>query len=326
MPITSFLDPKNDFVFKQIFGTEKNKDILISFLNDILSLGGKDIVTSVTFQKTQQDPDIPLYRKSIVDVLCKSQDGVQFVVEMQIGEHQGFEKRAQFYAAKAYSKQALKEDGRYKRLDVYAKLKKVIFIAIAGFTIFPNKESYYSDHRLKDIKTSENDLKDLRFIFIELPKFKKKLHELSNIQEKWAYFFKLAHQSSLKDIEHLAEEAPAMRRAFEAIDQASWNEAELNSYEEMEKTLLDNAVVEATKIAKAEAKAEARGEARGVEKGREEGMEKGMEKGREEGMEKGKAERDVEIAKSMLREGYSAEQIARITGLSISQIEALKKR
>ena len=32
-----FLDPKNDFAFKKIFGTEKNKDILVHFLNDILS-------------------------------------------------------------------------------------------------------------------------------------------------------------------------------------------------------------------------------------------------------------------------------------------------
>ncbi|EKE09428.1 MAG: hypothetical protein ACD_16C00176G0001, partial [uncultured bacterium] len=27
--LTKFLDPKNDFAFRKIFGTEKNKDILI---------------------------------------------------------------------------------------------------------------------------------------------------------------------------------------------------------------------------------------------------------------------------------------------------------
>ena len=30
------LDPKNDWAFKQVFGQEKNKAILIHFLNDML--------------------------------------------------------------------------------------------------------------------------------------------------------------------------------------------------------------------------------------------------------------------------------------------------
>jgi hypothetical protein len=36
MAISKYLDPKNDIAFKKIFGTEKNKDILIHFLNDVL--------------------------------------------------------------------------------------------------------------------------------------------------------------------------------------------------------------------------------------------------------------------------------------------------
>jgi len=38
-----FLDPKNDFAFKKIFG-EKNKDILIHFLNDVLEFAGRQMV------------------------------------------------------------------------------------------------------------------------------------------------------------------------------------------------------------------------------------------------------------------------------------------
>ena len=37
MTIVRYLDPKNDIAFKKIFGTEKNKDVLLHFLNDILS-------------------------------------------------------------------------------------------------------------------------------------------------------------------------------------------------------------------------------------------------------------------------------------------------
>ena len=35
MAIGKFLDPKNDFCFKRIFGTEKHCGILIHFINDV---------------------------------------------------------------------------------------------------------------------------------------------------------------------------------------------------------------------------------------------------------------------------------------------------
>ncbi len=75
MLITHFLDPKNNFAFIQIFGREKNKDILIHFLNDILGYTGEEQIKEVTFLKTNQDPDIAIYRQSIVDVLCKDENG-----------------------------------------------------------------------------------------------------------------------------------------------------------------------------------------------------------------------------------------------------------
>ena len=55
--LSRFLDPKNNFAFLQIFGTEKNKDILIHFLNDILLYSGDEEVKEVTFLKTIQDTE-----------------------------------------------------------------------------------------------------------------------------------------------------------------------------------------------------------------------------------------------------------------------------
>lgn len=296
MALSKFLDPKNDFAFVQIFGTEKNKDILIYFLNDILCYEGKDTVTDVTFLKTHQDPQIAAYRQSIVDVLATSQDGTKFVVEMQMTHHAGFEKRAQYYASKAYSQQKLEEDTDHKKMAVYAKLKGVIFIAIANFILFPDKQEWNSTHKILDTETYENDLKDFQFIFIELKKFQKKLSDLANIREKWAYFFKYAEESPLTDITRLIERTPQMQRAFEAIDQASWSEAELNTYEQREKTLLDNAVIEEQKLADAEA----RGEARGEEK------------------------KAIKMAKEMLVDNEPIAKIVKYTKLSIEQIKKIQ--
>ncbi len=106
MALSKFLDPKNDFTFRRIFGTEKNKDILIHFLNDILSFTGKNAIQDIEFLSTIQDPDIASKKQSIVDVLCKDSTGVQWIIEMQVAKTKGFEKRAQYYAAKTYSRQA----------------------------------------------------------------------------------------------------------------------------------------------------------------------------------------------------------------------------
>ncbi|ACP53450.1 Unknown [Rickettsia africae ESF-5] len=56
MLISRFLDPKNNYAFLKIFGTEKNKDILIHFLNNILGYTGKEIITKVTFLKKSKVP------------------------------------------------------------------------------------------------------------------------------------------------------------------------------------------------------------------------------------------------------------------------------
>ena len=44
------LDPKMDFVFKNIFGSEKHPNILISFLN--ATLKPKDLITAVEIKNT----------------------------------------------------------------------------------------------------------------------------------------------------------------------------------------------------------------------------------------------------------------------------------
>ena len=105
MVTSKFLSPKNDVAFRKIFGSEKHKDILIHFINDVLNLKDSYKVKNVTFLSTIQDPDIACKKESVVDVLCTDQYGKQIIVEMQVSPQQGFEKRAQYYAAKAYSRQ-----------------------------------------------------------------------------------------------------------------------------------------------------------------------------------------------------------------------------
>ena len=317
MSIARFLDPKNDFAFKQIFGTEKNKDILIHFLNDILGCQGKDQIISVTFLKTSQDPEIAVYKQSIVDVLCVDQNGVQLIIEMQVSRHKGFEKRAQFYAAKAYSNQLLEPDDKNKGMAVYAKLKGIIFLAIADFKMFPEDKKWLSEHKILDNVSYVNQLKDFHFIFMELPKFNKNIDQLSNLTEKWAYFFKHAEHSTLEEMDHLIGQDIIIKRAFQAIDQASWSEEELRSYDHLIKVRLDNLAVEQQKLkdAKAEGKTE----------GKAEGLAEGEAKGKIEGRAEGEKDKAISIARKMLLRGSSIEEVMEIAGLSKKEIEKNKR-
>ncbi|WP_341812161.1 Rpn family recombination-promoting nuclease/putative transposase [Wolbachia endosymbiont (group A) of Conops quadrifasciatus] len=303
MALSKFLDPKNDVAFRRIFGTEKNKGILIHFLNDILGFTGKNEIKDIEFLSTIQDPDIAAKKQSIVDVLCRDENGVQVIVEMQVAKTKGFEKRAQYYAAKAYSRQADKG-------DQYHNLKEIIFIAIADCILFQDKSEYKSKHTIRDEDTNEHDLKDFYFIFIELPKFPKtKEDQLSSIVEKWIYFFKYADETSEEELEKIIGSDLIIKKAYEELNRFNWSEKEFIAYEQEIKRILDEQAVLAQKLDDA------------TEKGRQEGIQIGHEKGREEGEKQAK----IAVAKNLLKAGVSIDLIAESTGLPKAEIEQLQE-
>ncbi|MBA8667019.1 Rpn family recombination-promoting nuclease/putative transposase [Holosporaceae bacterium 'Namur'] len=293
MPFVRYLDPKNDIAFKKIFGSEKNKDILIHFLNDILGKTGKEIIREVSFLNSVQAPEIAVKKQSIIDVLCTDESGVQYIVEMQVAKVRGFEKRAQYYAAKAYSNQM--NSG-----EEYGNLKEVIFLAIVDFVMFPDKEGYKSEHVILDKVSYENDLKDFSFTFIELPKFKKeRVEDLESYEEKWCYFFK--HSKNPDNIEKLIGSSDnVISKAYDVLLSHHWSDQELNAYEQVTKANLDAIAREA------QVKEEA------------------MAEGREKGIAEGRIEEKVFIAKKMLQHGLPLEEIMKITGLRYEEIDKLK--
>ena len=237
MGIGKFLDPKNDFAFKQIFGTEKNQEILIHFLNDMISFPKGVKIVTVTFLKPSLDPDAAAKKQSIVDVLCVDEKGSQYIVEMQVASTKGFEKRAQYYAAKAYVSQM--NSG-----EAYHNLKEIIFLAITDFVMFPNTPEYKSDHVILEKNTLANDLKDFYFCFLELPKFKKNAHELTNLVEKWAYFFKHAPDTSPKDLKEIIGTDTILEKAYNALNEFFWSDKNIDAYEQELKRKRDEQAVQ----------------------------------------------------------------------------------
>jgi predicted transposase/invertase (TIGR01784 family) len=287
--LSKFLDPKNDIAFKKIFGNEKNKDILIHFLNDMLKFKERKPITEVTFLNTVQDPLIAARKTSVVDIMCKDELGNSYIVEMQITKERGFIKRSQYYAAKAYCSQ-LGVKGKYK------DLKEIIFLAIADFTMFPNKANYKSDHITLDKNSHENDLKDFSYTFLELEKFNVPIGQLKTMTEKWAYFFKHAEETNQEDLNNIIGSDLIIKKAYEELDHFYWNEKELQDYEAANKKAMDY----------------------------EAAMDQKYDEGKTEGKNEGKAEEKIETAKKMLNENMDLALIAKLTGLTVEKVTELK--
>ena len=303
-----FLDPKNDFAFKKVFGSEKNKDILIHFLNDILDHQHIGLIQTVEFLPTVSNPETAAKKQSILDVMCQDDKGMFYIVEMQVASTGGFEKRAQYYAAKAYSNQL-------NAGDAYENLKEVIFIAITDFLLFPEKKAVKSDHILLDKQTKSHDLRDLYFTFIELPKFIKSIHELESITDKWYYYLKHAPETITEAYKELVQDAPIIERAYEELDRFNWTEAELNTYDRILKRDLDNASALRHQLKEVKEQGELIVEKRGMQKC----MQKGMQEGKKEGMQT----KSLEIARTMLQKRESQEKVVEFTGLSKTELEQL---
>ncbi len=293
-----FIDPRIDYAFRKIFGSEDAKEILISFLESLMGLEGEKRIRDIVITDPYLLPTVKALKTSILDVRCTDHRGISYIVEMQVRKVRAFLRRIQYNASKTYA-------GQIATSDDYPKLNQVIAVTITDFSLFDSFAHYVSRHITQEEKSGEHYLTGIIYYFIELPKFEKELNEIESVLDKWIYFIKKARE--LEEIPEKFRSGP-FDRAFQKAMIANMNPRELEDY--------DKACM---------AVADARGAIElAMEEGRKEGESIGMEKGEKIGMEKGgKAERE-KIAKNMLQSGMDTAQICQLTGLSKEEIENLR--
>ena len=291
-----FVDVKNDIAFRKIFGNEKKTSILLSFLNAVLQLEGKNRIEEVQIINPYLLPRVAGEKASIIDIKAKDGKGQHFIIEMQVADADGFDKRVQYYTCKDYAQQI-------NRGEEYKLLKPTYFIGILDFNFFEGK-NYLSHHIIVDGETYEHKLKDIQFTFIELKKFNKAAEELENLVEKWIFFIKNAE--NLKVIpEHV--EDPGLEEAYNDAELFNWDKEALRAY--------DNAFI---------ALQDARGRITAAErKGMAKGMEQGMAKCMEQGIEQGKLEEKKKSIQKLYSIGMTVEEIADFVELSVEQVQTI---
>jgi len=216
-----FADPRTDFAFKLIFGNDQAKEVLISFLNAVLGLEGIHAIAEVMILNPYQAPKISTLKRSYLDVKCRDNRGVEFIVEMQVEYTEGLKKRVEYNACKAYV-------GQIPVGTDYPKLNQVIAITVVDFVMFKEFEHYLSCHEFRETITNNHYLDQIRHYFIELPKFTKTEAELETMIEKWCYFLK--HAGRLEVIPAKLDHEP-IRTAFEMANRANMTKEEWEEYD-----------------------------------------------------------------------------------------------
>ena len=290
--IDRYVNFYTDFAFKKLFGTEMNKDLLISFLNALLQ--GREVVLDVNYLNTEHLGTQEYDRRAVFDVYCKNDKGEVFLVEMQKGEQQFFKDRSIYYSTFAIREQAPRGEWNYE-------LKGVYTIGILNFCFDKEREgNYYHEVKLMDTATKEVFYDKLGFIYLEMPKFTKQENELESLFDKWLYVIR--NLAALMERPRVLQEK-VFAHLFEAAEIAKFSRVERYEYEESLKAYRDWFSVMAT--------AELRGE------------ERGKEKGLKEGLEKGRIEERLRNARGLKARGVDAEIIAQVTGLSVDDILGL---
>ena len=286
------LNPKIDFVFKKIFGSEENPKILIGFLNAVLKPSIP--IVEVQIKNTDIEKVHVEDKFSRLDVKARTSNKEIINIEIQLKNEYNMIQRSLYYWSKLYEEQL--GDG-----DRYDKLCRTVCINILDFKYLKN-DRFHNGYRLKEIETNE-ELTDIEEIhFIEIPKLKKlnSEEEVVDMLEGWVEFLRDPESEVVRKLEMSNSE---IREAKDKLYKLSMDEKERELYFLREKSIKD----EISALANAE------------EKGIQIGIEQGIKQGIQEGIQREKIETVLRL-KSL---GLNIEQIAKGTCTSESEVEKI---
>lgn len=285
-----YLNPKADLTFKLVFG--EHPDLVMSLLNALLPLPDDGQITDVEYLTPEMVPENPFKKDSIVDVRCKDQQGRQFIVEMQMYWNPFFMQRVILNASKAVVKQLDKREDYQLIQPVYC----LNLVNDIGFKSGPDE--FYHDYAIVNVAHTDRIIEGLRFVFVELPKFKPKTIAEKKMAVLWLRFLTEIDEDTVEPSSELLENE-ATRKALSIVEKSAMTEGQLYAYEKFWRAVIDEEVHFRVHY--------------------QDGFDKGMVKGREEG----RVEERLKNARSLKANGIPLDVIASSLGLSQDEIEAL---
>ncbi len=313
------LNPKNDYVFKRIFGHVGNENITKQMLSTILN---KTINNIKLDESTILEKDLLDDKIGIVDIHAKIDERIDVDIELQVVNQKDIEKRILFYWSKMYTKGISSGDD-------YSKLHKTIAILISNFELNKLKEipKFYTKWQIREEKYTSVILTDMLELYIlEIPKAVKIKESAEKEIKPWLDF--LENPKDMEMVGMSNKNEIAIKEAKKVLEKISEDEHERYLAELREKYIRDQKAIEAfgydsgleDGLKKGIEQGLQDGLRRGVEQGLQDGLKRGMEQGLQDGIKQGKQE----IAKEMLKQNVSIDFIISVTGLTKEELEELK--
>ena len=284
--------PKMDIIFQAIFGEVGSENITKDFLEKIL----KRKIEKISLDKN------PILRRElkddklgVLDVVTELDGKEKCNIELQLIDKNNIIERMLYYWSKMYTRQI-------KAGDDYNKLEKTIVILIADFNIKGLEEvEYHSTWKIIETNSVKKLILTDKFELdiIELSKIKGRENEKDQLLD-WLIFLE---NPESERVARKMEENENLKEAVEKLDRISEDEKMQRIIELREKAIRDEHAIYA--------------------KGVDDGIEKGIQKGFEDGKEKGAREKQIEIAKKLLKSKVEIEIIIETTGLTEEEIKKL---
>ena len=290
------LTPKNDVIFKRIFGKKGNEEILKSFLESMLDVKITDLTLD---HNTEILPETVTGKLARVDVLTRLSDGTLVDIEIQSEEGGYKEKRCLQYWSRLYSQDIQKGKD-------YLQLNKTICLWIVDASIYDEFKEYESTWKIRETRYGiEGHFEDLEIHIIELQKFRNTDIIKPSKKEFWLWFI----DHTRKDLVDMSiRDVKEVEKAYEEYKKITSDRELMNAIINMDMAEMDNA----QRITDARLK------------GEEEGIKKGEAIGEARGEARGKRENKFEIARKLLNMKMSVEDIIEATGLTKEEVENLK--
>ena len=294
-----------DWAMKRLLRDKANFSVLEGLMTTLL--GEKITICKLLESESNQESEFDKYNR--VDLLAEDSRGTLLLFEIQNNNEYAYFQRMLFGTSKLVTEYIQRGRG-------YEKIRKIYSINIVYFNLGCGSDIVYQGKtEFRGIHTNE---------LLQLSPFQRQRFEVDEVSqlypeyyilrvndfdkwskvplEQWIYFL---NTGEIPD----DATAPGLQEARDRLKLDRLNKTELEAYYRH----LDNVVILRDNIYTER------------EEGREEGRLEGREEGRLEGLEEGRAEERIKMAEQALKMGMSVEDVSRLTGLSIEEVDKLER-
>jgi predicted transposase/invertase (TIGR01784 family) len=202
-----------DYVFKRIFGDQRNTDILAAFLMAALGLSEEE-VDQLAIVDPNLNREFNDDKLSILDVKIRLKSGERIGVEVQIYVSQEIRSRVVFSGAKMLA-------GQIKRGESYGQVERVVSIIICGETLLHEEPEYYNSYSLRNVRTGR-EFTDLLTVNVLEPG-KLPVEPDGSRLFNWGQFFKARSREELNMVRNTD---PMINKAAGLVVELNEDEAE----------------------------------------------------------------------------------------------------